>query len=223
MMKNGIWVIGDVHGMYSKLIDLIGKLPKDAKICFVGDLIDRGEHSSKVLDLVIENKWMCVLGNHELMMMESRKDTESRHFWLSNGGRETVNSYKYKAVKLEHFEWMESLPMFLHFEVEGHKPLVVSHSYIHTDWIDEKHEYNSKFNVDILWRHMHNKNYFDEEREIENGIFNIFGHSVISSPEVTETYAMIDTGAFYENNRNLGYLSAIHYPSLKIISDGEET
>ena len=49
-----IYIIGDVHGHYNELISLINKLPNkiDSKICFVGDLIDRGPDSKKVVDLV---------------------------------------------------------------------------------------------------------------------------------------------------------------------------
>ena len=40
------YAIGDVHGEYETMIRLVEKLPKDAKLFFVGDLIDRGPDSS---------------------------------------------------------------------------------------------------------------------------------------------------------------------------------
>jgi len=36
------YIIGDIHGEYQVLLKLIEKLPKDAKLIFVGDLIDKG-------------------------------------------------------------------------------------------------------------------------------------------------------------------------------------
>lgn len=70
-MKNkNIYIIGDVHGCYKTLLALIKQLPKNAHICFVGDLINKGENSSDVLDFIIENNYDCVLGNHELFMIE---------------------------------------------------------------------------------------------------------------------------------------------------------
>ena len=39
------YIIGDVHGEYQTLLALVEKLPKDAKLIFVGDLIDRGLQS----------------------------------------------------------------------------------------------------------------------------------------------------------------------------------
>ncbi len=213
-MKNGIWVIGDVHGEYDKLIRLINKLPKNVNIYFTGDLIDRGDSSSKVLDLVIDNNWSSVLGNHEQMMIKAVKNPEIYKNWLMCGGAETIDSYKDKAIYPSHYKWLESLSYFYHLEIDGYKPLVISHSYIHNDWVDKEYKYSSYDGKDILWRHMHNKNFFNEEKEIENNIFNIFGHTYISKPIVTDAYAMIDTGATYEK---YGTLSAIHYPTLEII------
>ncbi len=72
--KEGIWVIGDVHGEYNKLLRLIQKLPANAQVCFVGDLIDRGRDSAKVVKYVIDNQHKCTLGNHEIMMIKAGED-----------------------------------------------------------------------------------------------------------------------------------------------------
>ena len=52
-MEN-IYIIGDVHGCYRSLLALIEQLPRkfDSKICFVGDLIDRGPASADVVEFV---------------------------------------------------------------------------------------------------------------------------------------------------------------------------
>lgn len=53
-MKNKeTYVIGDVHGCYYTLQDLIAKLPQDARLIFVGDLCDRGLHSRDVFEFEI--------------------------------------------------------------------------------------------------------------------------------------------------------------------------
>jgi serine/threonine protein phosphatase 1 len=43
------YIIGDIHGEYKILLKLIAKLPKDAKLIFVGDLIDRGLQSREII------------------------------------------------------------------------------------------------------------------------------------------------------------------------------
>ncbi|MFY4844058.1 metallophosphoesterase, partial [Aliarcobacter butzleri] len=62
-----IYIIGDVHGCYKSLLALIEQLPnkKNSKIVFVGDLIDRGKNSCEVIELIINNNYDCVMGNHE--------------------------------------------------------------------------------------------------------------------------------------------------------------
>ena len=65
---------------------------------------------------------------------------------------------------------------------------------------------------------MYEKDLFDTHREYQNDIYNIFGHSPVKEPVITNTYAMIDTGTVYENEEGFGKLSAIHYPSLEVVS-----
>lgn len=59
------FVIGDAHGMVDALIRLLEKLPADAEVVFVGDLIDRGDKSAQVVEIVRSCGYRCVLGNHE--------------------------------------------------------------------------------------------------------------------------------------------------------------
>lgn len=215
-MKDGIWVIGDVHGEFDKLVELLKLLPENAQICFTGDLIDRGKDSAKVLELILSKEYPSILGNHELMMLRARRNSNERYGWELNGGDATLNSYKDGLIPAHHLEFLANLPFFKYFEFEGYKPLVVSHSYIHHEWINKDHIYCEYDGGDILWRHAYNREHFDKEREIKNNIFNIFGHTALKEPLITDTYAMIDTGACYVTNKDLGYLSAIHYPSLTV-------
>lgn len=69
------YIVGDVHGCYIELIDLLAAIYEDAgeaeiKIYFIGDLIDKGPDTDKVLKLVEEDflmhtKFAFILGNHE--------------------------------------------------------------------------------------------------------------------------------------------------------------
>lgn len=60
--------IGDVHGCYDELMELLDKLdyrPKRDKLYFVGDLINKGPKSLEVLKWVKKHSPQVVLGNHE--------------------------------------------------------------------------------------------------------------------------------------------------------------
>ena len=111
-------VIGDVHGHYNALCGLLTEigLNSDDQVYFLGDLIDRGAHSAKVVELVIENEYKCILGNHELMLLEALGKEQINHLsfqtWLQNGGNATIMSYGHKMPPREHIEWMKSLPFY---------------------------------------------------------------------------------------------------------------
>lgn len=67
MNNKQIYIIGDVHGCYKTLLALIDQFPnkQNSKIVFVGDLIDKGTNSCEVVEFIINNKYDCVMGNHE--------------------------------------------------------------------------------------------------------------------------------------------------------------
>src|SRR5688572_14244526 len=82
-------IIGDVHGCYPELVELLQKIgyeiiekgkgevdvnnPHKRKLIFVGDLTDRGPNSVAVLKLVMyvlqHHKGYCVIGNHDDKLM----------------------------------------------------------------------------------------------------------------------------------------------------------
>ncbi len=76
------WAIGDIHGSYTELMELYGKMqkegfdPKEDKLIFLGDYVDGGKRVKEVVDQLIEwNKeyphWIFLKGNHESMMLDS--------------------------------------------------------------------------------------------------------------------------------------------------------
>ena len=56
-------------------------------IWVIGDLIDRGKKSAYVLELLVNSNYDCVLGNHEIFMLEDNP------LWHSNYGKKTIKSY----------------------------------------------------------------------------------------------------------------------------------
>lgn len=74
----GTYVVGDIHGYYEAWMSLkakIERLDEDARFVFVGDIIDRGPNSLKMLEWAMEHielggKYQMILGNHEDMKIE---------------------------------------------------------------------------------------------------------------------------------------------------------
>jgi serine/threonine protein phosphatase 1 len=67
------YVIGDLHGCYGLLEQLLNEVDFDKardRLFSVGDLIDRGPDSLRCLQLLEEPWFYAVRGNHELMMLD---------------------------------------------------------------------------------------------------------------------------------------------------------
>ena len=112
-------VIGDVHGYYEGLMTLLEAIApaSDDQVYFLGDLIDRGPHSSQVVNLVKGNNYQCLLGNHEQMLLSiitsDGLPTPAMQAWLYSGGQATIDSYQEATIPQEHLDWFEALPTYI--------------------------------------------------------------------------------------------------------------
>lgn len=102
-----VYAVGDVHGMIDLLKALVRKILKDAagfpdfraRIIFLGDFIDRGDHSKGVIDQLIAYSqlthvdWTFLKGNHEESLLRFLKDPEFGPQWLAYGAAPTFASY----------------------------------------------------------------------------------------------------------------------------------
>lgn len=117
--------IADVAGNYDSLVRLITKMPNEP-IVFVGDLIDRGPDSMKVVDLVrSHSEYQCLMANHEHMFIDwcFRNGWYEDGDFLRNGGYATLQSYgcdpfaeKTNAKMLDDAEWMKGNKLFFENE-----------------------------------------------------------------------------------------------------------
>ncbi len=115
--------IGDIHGCYDALITLIEYvgIRDDDIIVVLGDYIDRGPDTRRVLDWLIEfdstHQLVALMGNHEIMLLESRSSLEVYFHWLQFGGREALQSYQIisnapaglKDIPAAHWKFVKNL------------------------------------------------------------------------------------------------------------------
>lgn len=85
-------IVGDIHGEYAALVQLLGHLgydlqgnhPEGRRLVFVGDFCDRGPDSPSVLALVgamlASGTAHAVLGNHEINLL--REDAKDGSGWF---------------------------------------------------------------------------------------------------------------------------------------------
>lgn len=119
---------GDVHGCIHALdavLDEIEVQPED-QLVFLGDLIDYGHESAAVLDRVLDLHQQChvvvVQGNHEEMLLEALQSEEALNSWMTFGGYDTLNSYRFgaklKDVPEDHLDLIKNARSY--FETEDH-------------------------------------------------------------------------------------------------------
>lgn len=234
------YIIGDVHGEFDDLILLAKKLPIHSELMFVGDIVDRGAKSNEAIKYIRDNKYKCVLGNHEKMMIDYSKYFIKEYpnipftgfvdTWIKNGGKETLESYNLIAVdkydgKLicnkndegfnqykEDIKWLKSLPLYIKLnENKDNKPIVISHASFADVWHLAEFDMNQEIVEQYaLWNRKPPKE--------DCTIFNIYGHTPISKVDISKHYINVDTGCCYKKEEALGKLSAYCIETNEVIS-----
>lgn len=95
--------VGDLHGCPELLCELGLLIEKEyfgCPIVFLGDYVDRGEDTRRLLHLLMGSSQegpqpvTCLMGNHELMLLDFLDDpVRAARPWLRNGGLQTLASF----------------------------------------------------------------------------------------------------------------------------------
>ncbi|MFD2581074.1 metallophosphoesterase [Pedobacter vanadiisoli] len=194
---NRIFVIGDIHGCYDELLELIDKIAFDEHdlLISVGDIVDRGNKSLEVYHFFRDlPNAKILMGNHE-----------RKHL---NG----VLSYAQEIVKLqfkneypEFIEWLKNKRYYFEFD-----DLIVVHAALEYDKkLEDQNDsvlsgstagekyMQSKLKPNTFW----NDFYFGEKTIV-------YGHTVIGNyPKIYNNTIGIDTGACHG-----GLLTAVEFP-----------
>lgn len=100
-----LYAVGDVHGCLAELLEIERGIVADAAgiagkkwIVMLGDYVDRGPQSAQVIDHLLQPppagfERFCLVGNHEVMMLDFLDDPAEHAYWLDQGGLETLQSY----------------------------------------------------------------------------------------------------------------------------------
>jgi len=112
-MNGRIIAIGDIHGCHQEFSELLERLEltKDDRLILVGDLINRGPDSGKVIDLARQFRAISLLGNHELRLLTYRKNKTP----VSEISRET-DADTFQKLRFEDWAYLESMQLTYHVE-----------------------------------------------------------------------------------------------------------
>ncbi len=208
------FVIGDIHGCYHsllELLDLIKPAPLSDRLIFLGDYIDRGPQSKEVVTEVIAIMGnfpltVTLMGNHEQMLLEFLQGRKVEMF-LKYGGRETLKSYGMG-------------PPFQDNPTDFIPPdHLAFYNGLATYWEDDDYIYvHAGLQPDIhLSRQSTEWCLWSRDRFINSdydfGKTVVFGHTDRVTPLVTANKIGIDTGAVYG-----GKLTCLVLPEREFVS-----
>lgn len=110
-MQGRIIAIGDIHGCHAEFSELLQRLEltSEDKLILLGDLINRGPDSCKVIDLAREHKALSLLGNHELRLLNFRKSNDTA--FLKESDEDT-----YRKLRPEDWTYLEQMPLTHYIE-----------------------------------------------------------------------------------------------------------
>lgn len=139
-------VVGDIHGAYKCLMDVLEKAGPADRVIFLGDYVDGLPQTYEVIEHIMGMKnAVCIRGNHDqwaidwMKMCRSERNysLEPQPIHFSQGGESTYRSYMKlrgkEKVMLEHLYFLEKHTS-PHFLDEEHRLFV--HGGITTDGIE---------------------------------------------------------------------------------------
>ncbi len=206
-------VIGDVHGCYYELKELItnlqSKYGKDILIISVGDNVDRGDYNLKTLDLCIElfneGKFIEVQSNHMDKFVRWLKGSNVK---ISYGMQKTVDEFLNlpKTIQEQYrkkiIEYYSSAPLY----VIVNKETVIAHAGIKDDMIGKTGKKVKSFVLYGQTTGRYTPEGFPErldwtkERKLKaNSPKIVYGHVVFQKPYINNKCYGIDTGCVFGN------------------------
>ena len=110
-------VIGDIHGGLRALHQIMERAQVTTKdtLIFLGDYVDGWSQSPQVLDYLMELKTthhcICILGNHDKLLLEWLDESKDNPQWYQHGGESTVLAYNKctNATIQKHIAFLKTL------------------------------------------------------------------------------------------------------------------
>jgi predicted phosphodiesterase len=201
-----LYVIGDIHGRLDLLESAIAAIGRDvgrhgpaALTVTVGDYLDRGPDSCRVIDRLAANPfptpYVALKGNHESFLEAFLADPATGLHWRLQGGDETLLSYGVAvdlndeeaadrlraALPAAHIRFLQSLKMS-----HTHGKYFLCHAGVRPGVPLERQD-----DHDLLWIR---DPFLDSTMDF--GKIVVHGHTPVAAPDVRSNRINVDTGAF---------------------------
>lgn len=186
--------ISDIHGCSTALDVLLRELRPSSEdlIVVLGDVIDRGPDTRSCIDHLLELRTrcrlVCLMGNHEEMMLDALAGGQWAQSWLAYGGAQMLASYSGRTHQIpdEHLDFIKAGKDY--YETNS---TIFTHATINPAWPMEQQ--TSHY---LRWNRMTGR----EEPHL-SGRQVVCGHTAQSKarPLVIDGWACIDTCGYCPN------------------------
>jgi protein phosphatase len=224
-------IIGDIHGCYDELIQLLMMLgyekttggfykpPEGRKAVFLGDLVDRGpkipETVRLVMDMVNAGFALCVPGNHDIKFMRS---VWGKNVQITHGLEDSLRQFEEyeksnRAFSRVAAEFIDKL--ISHYVLDDGK-LVVAHAGMKEEMQGRGSGKVREFalfgettgETDEYGLHVR----YNWAAEYRGKAMVVYGHTPVAEPEWLNGTINIDTGCVFG-----GKLTALRYPEKEFV------
>ena len=226
-------IIGDIHGCFDELVELLKKLgykistrpdgdtvvepPPGRKAIFVGDFVDRGPKVPEVLRLVMgmtkNDAALCVPGNHDVKLIRALR---GRNVNPTHGLAESLSQLKKESVEFR-AQIVEFLDGLVSHYILDNGNLAVAHAGMKEEFqgrasgrvrefalYGETTGETDEFGLPVR------RNWADEYR---GSAMVVYGHTPVVEPQWVNRTINIDTGCVFG-----GKLTALRYPEKELVS-----
>ncbi len=218
-MNNRLFAIGDIHGCFDSLKELVEnriQLQKTDKLILLGDYIDRGTKIKEVVDFIIDllNKGydvVTLLGNHEAMLLDAITDKELISKWIQNGGSDTLKSFCINSLEFlesKYLSFFKSLNQFFEFQ---------EYLFVHAGFNDElDNPFDDSYHM--IWKCRENyTNPLLKDKYIVHGHCPIPIAACEEQIKNNNFVINLDTGCVYSANNEYGRLTALEINTRRIL------
>jgi serine/threonine protein phosphatase 1 len=210
------FVIPDIHGCsetFSSLLRDVINLRRGDTLYLLGDMIDRGPGSKRVIDAIMRLRRdgfaiNAIRGNHEEMLLRSHSSASDFDEWMMNGGRLTLASFNATGIQeipYNYRNFLLTLPYYIVLE-----NFILVHSCLNFDAPDPFADIEA-----MLWERS-----CTVQPELIGGRRVISGHTPVSREtlfrSINTERIMLDNGCVYRGRPGYGCLAALDIDTMEV-------